>query len=100
MRPNVVVVFTGESTQTIVNEGGTSAWKLDRAKAAKCKYVICVRNANTKWGRGDEPHRSAFLIGEIRDVVASRPAPGNDQRLDGRSSIVIERYADLDLPKV
>lgn len=86
-----VVVLTAKSIETILREGGTSSWRLDRNNARQCRYVVCTRNANANWVQGPETHHSAFLIGKIRDVV---PAPD----YEGRFLIQLSSYACIDIP--
>jgi hypothetical protein len=90
MSSEAVVVFTGEPTERIIEEGGTSAWHLDPKRAGRCTYAICARNARTDWGETRDEHRSAFLVGEVREVVPSRPATGKK-----RFSIAFARYAEV-----
>jgi hypothetical protein len=91
MSQEVTVVFTAKSVETILNEGGSSAWRLDRNHARQCAYAVCTRNAYAKWVEGSEPHHSAFLIGKISDVV---PAPGRE----GRYLLLFSEYALVDIP--
>ncbi len=88
---DTVVVFTSKSVQTILEEGGSSAWKLNRARAWACDYLVCTRNARSGWAQGHENHRSAFLIGRIADIL---PAPDDPSR----RLIVISEYALIDIP--
>ena len=75
MSNETVVVLTFESIDRILNDGGTSEWRLDRNRARRCAFVVCTRNSNAKpRAEGPEAHRSAFLIGKVSGVVAS-PGP-------------------------
>lgn len=93
----VIIVFTAKTISRLIREGGTSSWVLDPIRAAKCKYAICTRNAEAKpdseneWGIGPEKHRSAFLIGRVKDVILS---PGYKDRHLVRFS----KFALLDIP--
>jgi len=93
MSNEVAVVFTAKSIQRILNEGGTSSWRLDRNHARRCPYVVCTRNANADWVEGPEDHQSAFLIGKIKDVV---PAPD----YVGRFLILFSEYAQVKISDV
>lgn len=90
---NAVVVFTARSTQNILNEGGTSAWRLDRNHALRCGFVVCARNGNARWVEGKEAHHSAFLVGKIKDVVPTAEYPG-------RFLIQLSEYALVNIPDV
>jgi hypothetical protein len=66
-----VLVFTAKSVETLLSEGGTASWRLNRNHARKCVYAVCTRNAHAHWVQGQEAHHSAFLVGKIREVVPS-----------------------------
>lgn len=91
MPSHAIVVLTAKSVETILLEGGTSSWRLDRNNARQCEYVVCTRNAHADWAQGPEEHHSAFLIGKVRDVV---PAPD----YKGRFLIQFGSYARIDIP--
>jgi hypothetical protein len=71
MSEKAAVLFTAKSIERILREGGTSSWRLDRNHARQCSFAICTRNAHADWVEGQEAHRSAFLVGKIKDVVTS-----------------------------
>ena len=48
MSNETVVVLTFESIDRILNDGGTSEWRLDRNRARRCAFVVCTRNSNAK----------------------------------------------------
>lgn len=72
---DVITVFTSKSVETIVADGGSQSWALDRARAARCDYLVACRNAHGD-PEGSEPHRQAFLVGKVADVVASTETEG------------------------
>lgn len=82
---DVISVLTSKSTETILAEGGSQSWALDRARAARCDYLVVCRNAHGD-PEGPEPHRQAFLVGKVSDVVASTET-------EGRFKILITEYA-------
>jgi hypothetical protein len=88
-----VVVLTFKSAERIIQEGGTSAWKLHKGNARRCTYAVCTRNRYAPEVEGSEQHHSAFLVGKVKDVVV---APGYDDRYLMRFS----EYALVDLPEV
>lgn len=90
---SAIVVFTAKSAERIINEGGSSSWRLDRNNARACKYCVCTRNSNADWVEGDEAHHSAFLIGRVADVVASPSRPE-------RFLIKFSEFARIDVPEV
>lgn len=96
----VAVVFTGESVEKVISEGGTSAWRLDPSRARNCRFVVCARNissrwpeVNSGWPKPVEPDRSAFLVGAIRDVVSSPEHPN-------RFVIRFTEFARIAIPDV
>ena len=104
MSQEVAVVFTARSTERILTEGGTSAWRLDRNHARRCKFAVCTRNAhNNTWDQGDwpqgkEPHQAAFLVGKILDVVPSLAPPENNESSKDRFLIQFSEFARVDIP--
>lgn len=92
---DALVVFTAKSSEQIIGEGGTSAWRLDRSHARRCDFVVCTRNAKSPWAEGHEDHHAAFLVGKVKDVVPSR-LPEHE----GRYLIQISEYAQVNVPDV
>lgn len=91
MSTPAIVVFTAKTVETILAEGGTSAWRLQPDHAKARTYAVLTRNKFAKWSKGPEPHRAAFLVGKISDVVQ---APNRDP---GRYLIEFSEYAVIDL---
>ena len=91
-----LVVFTAKSVETLLNDGGTSSWRLDRKHARQCTYAVCTRNAHANWVQGDEPHHAAFLVGRISDVVPAEPDDPEDERYLVRFS----QFARVNVPEV
>lgn len=108
MSREVIVLFTAKSTDQIVAEGGSSAWRLDRNRARLCEFAVCSRNAHAGWGtpnkagwiEGTEPHHTAFLIGKIRDVVPCEATLDNAKSSEQRYIIQFSEFATLDIPNV
>jgi hypothetical protein len=97
---DAVVVFTAKSVERILNEGGTSSWRLDRNHARQCTYAVCTRNSNADWVEGLEEHHSAFLIGKIREVVPCTPTPENNESSEKRYLIQFSEFARVKLPNI
>lgn len=85
---DIVAVFTSKSVETILSDGGSQSWALDRVRASRCDYLVMCRNANDQ-PEGPEPHGSAFLVGKVADVVASTETAG-------RYKILISHFAHVD----
>jgi hypothetical protein len=103
MSQEIVVLFTAKSTERILAEGGTSAWRLDRNHARQCEFAVCTRNAYPKWDQGDwalgtEAHHTAFLVGKISDVVPCEPTPENHEAKDFRFLIKFSEFARVNIP--
>jgi hypothetical protein len=95
---DTIVVFTGESIEEILEQGGSSRWRLNLKWASEHTYVVCVRNAKADWTIGTEAHRSAFLVGKICEFVPEvEPAKGNRPPQD-RYLIKCSHYALIDIP--
>ena len=92
MSKNVVSVLTFKSIQTILRNGGTQSWALDKERARRCEYVVICRNAKTRDAQGPEEHGSAFMVGKVSDVVPSTETPG-------RWLIQMSEYALVDWPE-
>ena len=91
-----LVVFTYKSVDTIIGDGGTSSWHVKQDRARTCEFVVCTRNANSKYGHeGREAHGSAFMIGRIKDVV---PTPEDIDPRKGRFLIQLSEFARIDVP--
>ena len=95
MNTQTLAVFTAKSVSTILNEGGTQAWVLDRANARRCSYAVLCRNTRAEWGppkdKAPESHGSAFLVGRISDVVSATDR-------ETRWKIVFDEYAEISIP--
>lgn len=93
MSQEAIVVFTAKSVERLLQEGGTSSWRLDRNHARKCAFAVCTRNANADWVEGSEAHHSAFLVGKVREVVQS---PDREDRY----LVQFSEYALVNIPDV
>lgn len=85
---DVLAVLTFKSIETCLKIGGTQSWRLVRANALRCRYVVLCRNGKHPDVEGQEPHLSAFLIGKVSDVVPSTEG-------DGRWLVKFNEYAVL-----
>jgi hypothetical protein len=94
---SAIVVFTSETVQTIVEQGGTGDWVVSPKKAGTCKYVVCCRK--TEWINRKEgiSHRVAFLVGLIAGL--HKEPESENQRGQARFLIEISEYATLQRPE-
>lgn len=95
MSTQALAIFTAKSISTILADGGTQAWVLDRAHARRCGYAVLCRNTRAEWAppkdKAPEPHGSAFLVGRISDVVPSTED-------ETRWKVVFDEYAEVSIP--
>ena len=89
MAQDVVQELSFKSVETILANGGTQSWSLDRGRARNCEFAVVCRNAKTREAQGPEDHGAAFLVGRIKDVVPSTDTPG-------RWLILFSEYALID----
>jgi len=101
MNDSAVVVFTARGVDRLLSDGGSSSWVLNQKRASRCKYVVCVQNRdpadnhNDDWGNVSDPHKNAFFIGKISDVVIS---PEWDGSRPTRWLITVSEYARIAYP--
>ena len=91
MAAEMLIVFTAKSVEWCLEVGGTQSWALDPKRARHCDYAVLCQNRTTEWGDGKEPHRTAFMIGHIVDVVPSTET-------DGRWLVKFDKYARINIP--
>lgn len=84
-----IAVLTGKSTEHIIEDGGSSSWVLNRAKAIHSQYVVCCRSS-VEWVEGPEPHGTAFFIGRVSGIVPST-------EISGRWLITVSAFARTDI---
>ncbi len=93
-----IAVFTADTVEYILAQGGTGGWVVNPAKAGKCNYVVCCRKENWKTRNAGIPPRAAFLVGLISGLQ-KHPGSDND-RGQARFLIEISEYATLNKPGV
>ena len=87
---NTVKVFTGKSLETMESEGGCAYWKLNKERAARCKYLVAVRNSHAEWSEEDVEHGTAFLVGKISGISI--------EPTDNRCIIEMSEIAEINIP--
>ena len=93
MTHSAIAIYTGKPTETILEEGGSQAWVLDRKNALKAEYGVLCFNPNAEWSKGNVDHGAAFLIGKISRVSPSPIEPE-------RSIVLFDEYAEVNLPDI
>jgi|TARA_B100001964_G_scaffold211167_1_gene246206 hypothetical protein len=89
MEPNAMMVFTKESVEKLLSQGGSRSWKLNANRAQRYSYLICVRN-NPGNKEGVQDNGQAFLIARIKDIVQS-----TDPQYRDRHMITFDQYAEI-----
>jgi hypothetical protein len=92
MPHTAIVTFTARSIDEILTHRGSGDWRLDARRARYFDYLVCTQNCRNPGLRtAAAPHRAAFLIGLISEVVQS------PERHD-RWLIKISEYVECNLP--
>jgi hypothetical protein len=93
-----IVVFTVDSLDSILRQGGSGDWVVSAKKANSCKYIVCCRKPN--WSNRKEGilGRAAFLIGRVAGLVER--AGSETPRDQKRYLIQISDYAAMEKPGV
>lgn len=89
-----MMVFTRESTEKMLQQGGSASWRLNEKRAQRYSYLICVRN-NPGNRDGIEPNGQAFLVAKIKDIAWSP-----DPQYPGRYIITFDQYAETQIDNV
>jgi hypothetical protein len=93
-----IVVFTADSRDKILREGGSGDWVVSAKKADSRKYIVCCRKPNWSNRKEGIPARAAFLIGRVAGLL-ERPGSENE-RDQMRYLIKMADYAELEKPGV
>jgi hypothetical protein len=89
-----IVVFTVDSLDSILRQGGSGDWVVSAKKANSCKYIVCCRKPNWSNRKEGIPGRAAFLIGRVAGLVER--AGSETPRDQMRYLIQISEYAALE----
>jgi hypothetical protein len=93
-----IVVFTADSLDTILRQGGSGYWVVSAKKADSCKYIICCRKPNWSTRKEGIAARAAFLIGRVAGL--RQRADSETPRDQMRYLIQMADYAVLEKPGV
>jgi hypothetical protein len=98
MPHTAIVTFTAKPLASILHDRGSGDWRLDLRRARQTEYLVCAQhrhntNADSAFGAPEAPHRAAFLIGRIADVV---PSPRDPDRW----VIKIREYTECNIPNI
>ncbi|GAA5186336.1 hypothetical protein GCM10023345_21830 [Acinetobacter kookii] len=82
-----VIVFTSESKDSLVKNGGSRAWRAVISKLEQAEYLICTQNTNKLHEHDPQiAHGQAFYIGRIQNIEIVE---------DDRKFIQVSEYAFL-----
>lgn len=88
-----IAIYTGKPVDTILNEGGSQAWVLDKKNARKAAYAVLCFNPNAEWSEGTVDHGAAFIVGKISSVVPAKDEPE-------RSIVLFDEFCEVDIKNV
>ena len=80
IRTKSIVVFTHRDVEFLINLKGSTSWVLNPAIARNCDSVICTANSKSELSKKEYEHRSAFLIGIVKDVKQALNLPRDAHR--------------------
>ena len=91
---DTVVVFTSSNMEDLLQEGGSGWWVLDKDRAEKMKYVVCVQNTNGPKhfdGKKYSDQNTAFVVGKLSGVLSSYH--------DGKERFLLQfsEYAEIEI---
>ena len=93
-----LVVFTADTLDSILRQGGSGDWVVSAKKADSCKYIVCCRKPNWSNRKDGIPARAAFLIGRVAGLLER--ADSKNDRDQVRYLVQIADYAVLEKPGV
>ena len=90
MPHSAIAVFTADSRDKILAEGGSASWVVAEKQARRRQFLVCIRNARGVDFPDHEPHGTAFLVGRIdvhkdRVIVRLKSAGTEEESTDGQS---------------
>lgn len=89
MNNNAIAVFTGQSKDEILRNGGSQAWVLNKKNAMRAAYAVLYYNQHAEWSKSKIDHGKAFIVGKISSVAKSKDYPD-------RSIILFDEFAEVD----
>jgi hypothetical protein len=92
---SAIAVFTADSRDKILAEGGSASWVVAEKQARRRQFLVCIRNARGVDFPDHEPHGTAFLVGRISALEPH----GVDRKGMQRFFIKISEYAVVDYPE-
>ncbi|MBU3624760.1 hypothetical protein ICN48_00705 [Polynucleobacter sp. JS-Safj-400b-B2] len=96
---SAIFVLTGRGFDTILNEGGSQAWRINTKRASTFKYVVCIQNHNQNLFDPKQltaRHHAAFMVGKLKEVVDCDEVIKNSPYK--RKLLVFSEYAKVDAP--
>lgn len=77
---NVVIVFSGESLETLRQQGGTGDWVLKTNNFINVEYVLIIRNLKKDLADKSDgyDHGQAFILGKFQAI---KPKEASDRKI-------------------
>jgi hypothetical protein len=93
-----IVVFTSETRQNILGQGGSGDWVLSPKNAGRRQYLVCCRRQHWENRAEGIAQKTAFLIGRIASL--KKVDASENERGQPRYQIQLSEYAGLNLAGV
>jgi hypothetical protein len=93
-----IVVFTSETKQNILGQGGSGDWVLSPKNAGRRQYLVCCRRQHWENRAEGIAQKAAFLIGRIASL--KKVDASENERGQPRYRIQLSEYAELNLAGV
>lgn len=89
-----IFVFTSETRQNILDQGGSGDWVLNPKNARRHEYLVCCRRPDWRNRAEGIDYGTAFLIGRIAGLTKIEGSENG--RKQPRYRIQISEYAEYD----
>jgi hypothetical protein len=90
-----IVVFTSETRQKILDNGGSGEWVLSPKNAGRRNYLVCCRREHWENRAEGIAQKAAFLIGRIASL--KKVDASENERGQPRYQIQLSEYAELNI---
>ncbi len=95
-KPNLLFLHTDEPISTIINNGFTGDWPLNRDIAVACDYVVLCRNVSGKYNHDKTTHNRGFMVGKVSNVI-HKSTVSKGKRKVNRFIVSLSEFAEIDV---
>jgi hypothetical protein len=95
-KPNLLFLHTDEPISTIINNGFTGDWPLNRDIAVACDYVVLCRNVSGKYNHDKTTHNRGFMVGKVSNVI-HKSTVNKGKRKVNRFIVSLSEFAEIDV---